>query len=81
MPGQEVKTMPGNWAVEYSEGIRQLECGDYEGAVAAFTSVIAVNPDLLQAYRDRAEAHRGLGRIEEAEADEEKGRALLPTLA
>ena len=51
------------------EGWRLLSSGDYEGAVAACTEAIELEPGSLGSYRTRAEAYRRLGRGKEAEAD------------
>ena len=51
------------------EGVRLLDSGDYEGAVAAFTEAIDLNPDFKTAYRNRSQALRKLGRMAEANSD------------
>ena len=56
----------------YTDGMRLLSAGDFEGAIAAFGKAIAVDPDSAFAatpYRRRADAYRQLGKEEEAEAD------------
>ena len=59
-------------ADKLSEGMRLLGDADDEGAVAAFTDSIALNPNQTNVYRHRALAYRNLGREHEAEADSEK---------
>ena len=57
---------------KYAYGMSLLSAGDFEGAFAAFTEVIAIAPDSLHAslaYRRRAEVYRRWGRDEDAEAD------------
>ena len=54
------------------EGVRLLDSGDYEGAVAAFTEAIDLNPDFVTAFtanRNRSQALRKLGRMAEANSD------------
>jgi tetratricopeptide (TPR) repeat protein len=52
--------------------MRLYNSQDYEGAVAAFTEAIGVDPNDVAAYRLRADAYRRLGREEEAEVDSRK---------
>jgi tetratricopeptide (TPR) repeat protein len=51
------------------EGVRLLDSGDYEGAIAAFTAAIVLDPRFHAAYRNRAQTLRKLGRSREAEDD------------
>jgi tetratricopeptide (TPR) repeat protein len=51
------------------EGIRLLDSGDYEGAVAAFDEALTLDPSFAAAYRNRSAALRKLGRVQEADAD------------
>ena len=51
------------------EGLRLQRAEDYEGAAAAFTEAIALDPGLIGAYRSRAAAYERLGRDAEAKAD------------
>ena len=51
------------------EGVRLLDSGDYEGAVAAFSQEIDLDPDFKTAYRNRSQALRKLGRMAEANSD------------
>ncbi len=57
----------------HDEGIAQLEVGEWEAAVAAFSQVIDLEPGdtdfLAQAYVNRSHALGQLGRFEEAVAD------------
>jgi tetratricopeptide (TPR) repeat protein len=54
---------------ENDEGVRLLGSRDYEGAVAAFSKAIDLNPDFETAYRNRSQALRKLGRMAEAKSD------------
>lgn len=51
------------------EGWRLLGAGDYEGAIAACTEAIELDPSSLGARRTRAEALKRLGRENQAAAD------------
>ena len=51
------------------EGERLLRGGEYEAALAALTEAIRHDPELLSAYRSRAQVHRYLGRHREADLD------------
>ena len=64
-------------AAKSEEGVRLMQMGDLERAVAAFTEAIALDPKLYDAYRRRAVALRRLDRAEEAEADSRKADSLL----
>lgn len=59
-----------------AEGYRLLLDGDLEGAVAAFTEAIAIDPRLESAYWNRAEAYRRVGRGREAESDSREAERL-----
>ena len=54
---------------ENDEGVRLLGSRDYEGAVAAFSKAIDLNPDFETAYRNRSRALRKLGRFAKAKSD------------
>lgn len=58
-------------------GLRLLRSWDYEGAIRAFTEALRLNPNLTEAYENRALAHRRLGRDDEAEKDLGKSRSVL----
>ena len=51
------------------EGRQLLHAGDYEGAIAACTEAIELDPGILGAYGSRAAAYRRLGMKNEAGAD------------
>ena len=51
------------------EGLRLLGAGDFQGSIKAFTEAIERDPRLESAYRNRAQAYRRLGMIQEAESD------------
>ncbi len=55
--------------VKNDEGLRLLSAGDYQAAITAFTEAIDREPTLQSAYRNRAQAYRRLGRLDEADAD------------
>ena len=57
------------------EGVRLLNAGDFEGAVAAFSAAITLDPDFEAAYRNRANALHRLGRYQEAQADSDKAES------
>jgi tetratricopeptide (TPR) repeat protein len=50
-------------------GVRYLEKGEHEKAVAAFTAAIELDPRLLPAYMNRGGAYAALGRLDLAVAD------------
>lgn len=56
-------------AAKALEGARLLSTRDYEGAIAACTEAIQLDPSSLGARRTRAEALKRLGRESEAAAD------------
>ena len=51
------------------EGWRLLSAGDHEGAIAACTEAIELDPSSIGARRNGPEALKRLGRSREAEAD------------
>ena len=51
------------------QGLRQLAAGDFQAAVNSFTEALQRDPKLQSAYRNRAQAYRKLGMVQEAEAD------------
>jgi len=52
-----------------SEGCRLLERGQYEEAIALFSEALRLSPAFYDAYRNRAEAYRSLGRTALAKSD------------
>ena len=48
-----------------------MSAGDYDGAIAACSEAIELDPSSLGAHRTLAEAYRRLGRENEAKADHE----------
>jgi len=52
-----------------SEGCRLLERGKYEEAIERFSEALRLSPAFYDAYRNRAEAYRSLGRTEQAKSD------------
>jgi len=63
------------------EGVRLLQAGDDEGAIAAFSEALAVDPNLTVAYRNRAAVYRRLGRLKEAKVDSEINASFLDQTA
>ena len=53
----------------YEQGIEKTQAGDYQGAIADFNRVIALNPNYIEAYCHRAMAHWDLGNYQKAMAD------------
>ena len=51
------------------EGSRLAGGGDYNGAIAACTEAIRLDPGILGAYNTRAEAYKRIGRRDKARAD------------
>ena len=51
------------------EGERLLGAGDLQGAVAAFTVALRDSANFPNALRNRSEAYRRLGRLQDADAD------------
>lgn len=64
------------WQEQYDLGIRYLNEGSYEEALAAFTDAIAVDPNRPETYLQRAGAYLALGRTGEALLDYETARDL-----
>ena len=58
-------------ADKVDEGARLLSAGDYEGAIAAYTEAIDLDPSFGWAYYYRAEARKRLGMLSKSEADRE----------
>ncbi len=58
-------------------GLRLLRSWDYEGAIRAFTEALQLNPNLVEAYENRALVYRRIGRHEEAQKDLIKSRSVL----
>ncbi len=56
------------------EGRELLNHGHYEEAIELFSKALTAKPDFYDAYRNRAEAYRNLGRIALAESDMEAWR-------
>lgn len=70
--------MDGNPEAFFYWGMLLYDLGRYDGAVEAYSHLIAREPDNGAAYQGRAEALRRLGRAEEALADFDRAVALLP---
>ena len=56
-------------AAKFTNGVQQLQAGNLEGAVAAFSEAIMAFPQFEPAFRMRAEAYRSLGQAQAANAD------------
>lgn len=48
----------------YSEGYTSIRNGDLEGAIAAFSEAITLEPDRPEAYLERGDAYYGVGNID-----------------
>lgn len=59
------------------EGQRLLEAGQYDEAIKLFSEAIEADANHAALWLNRSEAKRKLGREAEAEADKEKGEALI----
>jgi tetratricopeptide (TPR) repeat protein len=68
-------------AAAFDEGQSAQQRGDLTSAVKFYTTAIAADPALFQAYYQRATALVGLGRETEAEADLKKVTQLEPNFA
>lgn len=53
----------------YNQGMEKTQVGDYQGAIADFDRVIAINPQYVEAYCHRGMAHWDLGNYAKAIAD------------
>jgi hypothetical protein len=63
-------------AAYYDVGKEFLDMGRYEEALAQLDSCLARQPDQARAWMLKAEAHRKLGRYDEARADAERVKAM-----
>lgn len=62
----------------FDEGMRFAAVEDLEGALAAYTDSIRLDPTFAQAYGQRAYVHYGLGDVDAALADMAEAVALAP---
>ena len=68
---------PGNASPYASRASLRRGLGNYAGALADYTSAIAIAPD-AQTYLERADVLHRLGRLKEALADAQQARGLDP---
>ena len=59
------------------EGLRLMQAGELDRAVAAFSTAIRLDPQLYDAYRRRSAALSKLGRLKEAKADSRRADLLI----
>ena len=64
--------------VSYQRAIRALRNGDYDGAVALMSDLVAAEPDAAEHYNFRATIHRMRGHLREAVADYRRALELDP---
>jgi tetratricopeptide (TPR) repeat protein/transglutaminase-like putative cysteine protease len=69
---------PGNATPYLGRASLRRGIGDHAGAIADFTSAIAIAPD-ADTYLGRADEYHRLGRLKEALADAQKARSLDPS--
>jgi tetratricopeptide (TPR) repeat protein len=62
----------------YKKGLKELSDGEFESAVASFTSVIAADPEMAKAYQKRIEAFRAIDANNEAMLDLNRYIELSP---
>jgi tetratricopeptide (TPR) repeat protein len=60
----------------YSEGTALMHKGEYAEAISTLTEAIRLNPNMVAAYRTRAECLRRIDRHPEAESDMRKAEDL-----
>ncbi|HOY64226.1 MAG: TPR repeat-containing protein YrrB [bacterium ADurb.Bin236] len=72
-----------NWsdAYDFKSSIRDLESGNYSGAIAYLTKIIQSNKDFAQAYYKRGDAYAKIGKDYFANADYAIGAMLDPRYA
>ena len=64
--------------VGYQRAIRALRSGDYNGAIALMSELVAAEPDAAEHYNFRATIHRMRGHLREAVADYRRALELAP---
>jgi tetratricopeptide (TPR) repeat protein len=67
--------------VLFKDSIEADKAGDYEGAIKAYSQVIALEPNNAVAYNNRGVAKANMKRYEEAIADFDKAIELKPDFA
>ncbi|GIX49103.1 MAG: hypothetical protein KatS3mg131_3314 [Candidatus Tectimicrobiota bacterium] len=72
---------PQQVTADYEAGYRQLQAGDYKGAIKAFKRVLKANPQHAMAYTNLAYAYRQLGKYKKAIELYEEALRLDPNLA
>lgn len=66
---------------KFSQGNEMLHDGKPKNALAAYSSAIKLNPDLVEAYSNRGMVKSGLGQYKKAIADYDTALRLNPDLA
>lgn len=84
-PDTQVQPPPRSRDADYlarrlQQGLNDRSCGDYDKALAEFTSAIALEPAAASAYAYRGEVQRLRGAYNEALADLGRALQLDPTL-
>ncbi len=72
---QAVKLQP-NLVNYFERGTTYQMMNRHEEAIADFTAVIKIEPDVGPPYYSRAKSERALGRLKEAEEDHHQGRII-----
>ncbi len=66
---QLVRDVPGNPLVHYNLGVTLLKSGRPDPALLSFSRALSLDPELLSAKLNRAEAYLALGKLDRAERD------------
>jgi tetratricopeptide (TPR) repeat protein len=64
-----------------SSGLAKQKTGDLDGAIAAFTQAIAIDPNFVQGYTYRAAVRQAKGDLDGAMTDDDEILTLLPSNA
>lgn len=80
MVGQAIKANPAETSAFYVRGILHNNKGEYDKAIADFTTAIKQQPDLVPAYYFRADAYTQSGQYKLALHDYDRIIALNPRL-
>jgi tetratricopeptide (TPR) repeat protein len=74
---------PGSKNVEtyFTQGFKQIELGDFRGAIANFNQVLNIDPNNAYAYLGRGLSRFSLGRYRGAKKDFDKALEITPDIA